>query len=66
MEVGEEVVLAARILEVEAINHEVGTIYPLDVLHLLRHCLALLCCWRILSACCAEVVRCDICWQIAN
>ena len=50
VEVSQEVVLAAWILEVEAVNHEVGAIYPLDVLHLLCHGFTVRCCWGVLSA----------------
>ena len=37
MEMCQEVILAACILEVEPINHKVGAINPFDVLYLLRH-----------------------------
>lgn len=37
MEMGEKVVLAPRILKVEAIHHEIGAIDPFDVLNLLCH-----------------------------
>lgn len=37
MEVREEVVLAARVGEAEAIDHEGATLHPLDFLVLRRH-----------------------------
>ena len=37
MKMGEKVILAPRVLEVESINHEVGAIDPFQMLNLLCH-----------------------------